>query len=215
MVCTDTQATNNQCRYFRNKVKGQLGTGSRVHYTPYKCHNGERERRVGGMFIIIGQKWGSSLHECKDEPSKLGILSKITLNTSKGKILIIGGYWPNRTASGATEQHHTLWQKTERWITSQKLKDNSPIDYIQRLTMRWAYKALAEQAAGVFLCGDLNSTWTRMEAGGGRTLDKWAADHQWINGPRLITDFLNFNLLVNTCHSTIIRSRSQSPRTKF
>ena len=104
--------------------------------------------------------------------------------------MIIGGYWPSRTVTDITEQHHTLWQKTERWITSQKLKDNSPIEYIQRLTMRWAYKALSEQAVGIILCGDLNSTWTRMENGGGRTLQKWATDHQWINGPRLITDHL-------------------------
>ena len=49
-------------------AKGLLGTGTVTHTNPVKGGRGER---WGGIFIIIGPRWGTSLSSFQDDKARL------------------------------------------------------------------------------------------------------------------------------------------------
>ena len=92
-------------RFTGKKVKRRLGTGTRTHTNPCILDYGMDQtggfKRIGGIFVIISPKWGTSLKNIQDD--QLGpndgpaeVMSQITLSTSDGYLKIIGAYWPNK-----------------------------------------------------------------------------------------------------------------------
>ena len=146
----------------------------------------------GGIIFIIGPKWGPSLIDGRSDDSGHGALAEIQLRTTQGKIHILGTYWPERPErSHITPLAVNLWSKIQTWLHSRHNHVDDPIQYLQRLAIKWAHTALRSGGDAVILAGDLNSTWKANERGGQRAIENWCDANYLINGPRLISDCLN------------------------
>ena len=138
--------------------------------------------------VIVAAACGPSLVTCQDDYSECGALSSITLQSTTGRILLMGTYWPIRhTMDETTLDDQNLWSRLAGYIHDWGLRE-TPIDYLKRLILTWANTAILAGAKAVILGGDLNATWLPSEAGGQRTLASWASEHSLSNGPRLLAE---------------------------
>ena len=197
LICVDAQTTEKGGRGLEKMVKQTLGPFSKVHYTamdkPYE-HKRHKYKQgtitgnlIGGQFCIINEKWGPSLVQCQDDPTGLGLLSQLSLRTADGQIAIFGTYWPNKHGENTDNASGSLWAKTQSWCHKNNIT-KSPIDFLRDLTLQWIHTAFKNNMIASILGGDLNATWEPAEQGGCYTLNKWALEHDFINGPLQIAD---------------------------
>ena len=199
MVCIDAQLDEKRGHWYGKICKRRLGVGTRTNVNPCMVStDGQRsgpKHRVGGIFTIIGPKWGTSLVNfqkdkfgIKDGPA--GVMSQVTLATSDSQLNIIGTYWPNKNET--TDM--TLWNTLNRYVHQHRLRDSTPIDLLQRVSQQWIATAFKNGARGSILCGDLNATWTGVEPGGQTILQHWADSFSLNSGVRQVARRLNCDM---------------------
>ena len=166
--------------FYGKKARAVLGGGTRVHCSMLRKAGRNKQcalHRVGGIMFIVAPTWGPSLVTCQDDYSECGALSSITLQSTTGRILLMGSYWPIRhTMDETTLDDQNLWSRLAGYINDCGLRE-SPIEYLKRLIITWANTAILAGVQSVILGGDLNATWLASEAGGQRVLDTWASIH--------------------------------------
>jgi hypothetical protein len=182
-------------RYTGKKVKKRLGVGTRTHTNPCildygtDCTGGFK--RIGGIFVIISSKWGTSLKTIQDDQlgpngGSAGVMSQVTLATTNGTLNVIGSYWPNKhSATDSSVQN--LWRCLGRYVARHNGSDRNPVALMQRLAGVWTQTAIKNGSKGTVLCGDLNATWTGDEPGGQTVLERWASDLSFSNEIRKIS----------------------------
>ena len=115
-------------RFTGKKVKRRLGTGTRTHTNPCILDYGMDQtggfKRIGGIFVIISPKWGTSLKNIQDDQlgpndGPAGVMSQITLATSDGYLNIIGSYWPNKHGAADTSEQN-LWRCLARYVAGHR-----------------------------------------------------------------------------------------------
>ena len=190
-ILVDTRISAAQSQYFGKRTRAVLGAGTRVHCSKLSKAGRNKRRavhRIGGIMFIVAPAWGPSLITCQDDYSECGALSSITLQSTRGRIYIMGSYWPIRhTMDETTLADQNLWSRLAGYIHSCGLRE-APIDYLQRLIATWSNTAVVAGAQAVILGGDLNATWLQAEPGGQRALDAWASGSGFSNGPRLLAE---------------------------
>ena len=189
MVCIDAQLDEKKGHWYGKIAKRRLGVGTRTNVNPCMIEPGSGsnsiKQRVGGIFTIVGPKWGTSLVNFQKDKfgcneGSAGVMTQVTLSTVTSKLNIIGTYWPNRNVSSDS----TLWNTLNRYVHNHRLRDNNPIELLQRVSQQWIATAYKNGARGSILCGDLNATWTGQEAGGQTILQHWAEAFSLHNGVR-------------------------------
>ena len=146
---------------------------------------------VGGIMFVIAPAWGPSQITCQDDYSECGALSSMTLQTTTGRLNVIGTYWPIRhTMDETTLGDQNLWSRVAGFLHENELRE-TPIDYIKRLIITLANTAMASGSHAIIIGGDLNATWEATESGGQRVLSTWAHDNALSNGPRMLAAHRN------------------------
>ena len=126
-VCTDTRHRESSSRACTLQAKHILGLEARVVHSPIKAHKALRRdsyhSSVGGQLIVIAPSWAVSIIDQYQDPSNFGLVSGVTLGTGvdKGKLLILGNYWPFPASSSKEEQG--LWTRTAQYLKKQKGKE--------------------------------------------------------------------------------------------
>ena len=188
-ILIDTHLTSKSAAYLSKRARQILGPGTRVHNAKVKDFTVNKKNtihKIGGIMFIIAPTWGPSLLTCQDDYSESGALSSISLQTTTGRISIIGTYWPiHHTMDGTTLADQNLWARIASYLHSHKHRE-TPIEYLQRLILTWCNTAMAAGTQACIIAGDLNSTWTSDEPGGQRSIGKWATDNGMCNGPLLL-----------------------------
>ena len=195
MFLIDARMDAKSGRYTGKKVKRRLGVGTRTHTNPCILDYGMDQtggfKRIGGIFVIVSPKWGTSLKNIQDDQlgpndGPAGVMSQITLATSDGHLNIIGSYWPNKHGAADTSEQN-LWRCLARYVAGHRGLDRNPLALMQRLAGVWTQTAIKNGSKGTVLCGDLNATWTGDEPGGQTVLERWATDLSFVNGIRGIS----------------------------
>ena len=86
-------------------------------------------------------------------------MSGVTLGTGnqKGKLLILGNYWPFPASSSKEEQG--LWTRTAQYLKKQKGKKD-PHEYIKSIITGKAEKHNSKSPLNyTIVCGDFNHGW--------------------------------------------------------
>ena len=149
------------------------------------------KHRVGGIFTIVSPKWGTSIVNFQKDKfgideSSAGVMSEVTFATASAKLNIIGTYRPNRNVTTDS----TLWNTLNTYVRKHRLRDNNPIALLQRVSQQWIATAYKNGSRGSILCGDLNATWTGIEAGGQTVLQQWAESFSLHSGVRQVAQRL-------------------------
>ena len=88
--------------------------------------------RIGGMFLIVSNKWSKHIKDwCKD-PSGSGVVSSVTIKAMSQDITIFGTYWPfMRVGAQTSEASGSLWnQLLEQYLLPNGLQEN-PREYVE------------------------------------------------------------------------------------
>jgi len=178
-VCTDTRHRESSSRAYTLQAKQVLGLETRVVHSPIKAHKALRRdsyhSSVGGQLIVIAPSWAGSITDQYQDPSNFGLVSGVTLGTGnqKGKLLILGNYWPFPASSSKEEQG--LWTRTAQYLKKQKGKKD-PHEYIKSIITGKAEKHNSKSPLNyTIVCGDFNHGWET----GKYQLKKWAEENNW------------------------------------
>ena len=125
MVLIDAQLSSQQMKWPGRIAKEQLGKGT-VKHTNLVI--GERGERWGGIFVIVGPRWGPSLSAFQDDNVGLGILTQISLATKGGPILVLATYWPIRHSTRDVNTTKTnIWTSLAILIQAKTHSDRTPL----------------------------------------------------------------------------------------
>ena len=189
MICIDAQLDMKKGHWYGKIAKRRLGVGTCTNVNPCMVDQGGSstgsKHRVGGIFTIVSPKWGTSIVNFQkdkfgNDEGSAGVMSQVTLATASSKLNIIGTYWPNRNV--ATD--NTLWNTLNNYVRKHRLRDSNPIALLQRVSQQWIATADKNGSRGSIVCGDLNATWTGIEAGGQTVLQHWAESFSLHSGVR-------------------------------
>ena len=180
MVCIDAQLDEKRGHWYGKIAKRRLGIGTRTNVNPcimdYGTSDNGKFRRVGGIFTVIGPRWGPSLvgfQKDKFGPNggSAGVMTEAMLATKNGKLNVIGAYWPNRHSTKDTAEQN-LWKCLNRYVLQHHQRDKNPTELMQKVAMQWIVTAVKNGSRGSILCGDLNATWSNAESGGQAVLQQ-------------------------------------------
>jgi Ulp1 family protease len=194
MLCIDAQLDVKKGHWYGKIAKRRLGVGTCTNVNPCMVVQGGNtgtKHRVGGIFTIVSPKWGTSIVNFQKDKfgideSSAGVMTQVTLATATAKLNIIGTYWPNRNVTTDS----TLWNTLNTYVRKHRLRDNNPIALLQRVSQQWIATAYKNGSRGSILCGDLNATWTGIEAGGQTVLQQWAESFSLHSGVRQVAQRL-------------------------
>jgi hypothetical protein len=201
LTCIDAQLTAKSGKYYGKMVKNRLGAGTVTHNSPCLANFGGiaevKIRRAGGIFIIIGPKWGTSQTQfMTDEfgpkgtgPSNqtAGVLARTTLNTTDGEVSIIASYWPIRHEDHELSDQN-LWNCLTNYVKAHNYADDNPTELMGRMIRTWCQTAMKNGSKGVIVTGDFNASWRHNEAGGQFALKDWADEFSFQNGPLRVAE---------------------------
>ena len=68
--------------------------------------------RIGGMILIVSNKWSKHIKDWWKDPSGSGVVSSVTIKAMSQDITIFGTYWPFMRAGAQTsEAVGSLWNQ--------------------------------------------------------------------------------------------------------
>ena len=144
MMCIDAQTTKRTGEYIAKDFKDALGPGTQTHTSTYagSVKTGNKGAQyAGGIFIVVGPKWGRSTIGFQDDPTGLGVTSKLILQGSTGQIQIIGTYWPIKYTTDEAGSH-SLQARIGQWLKQEKryINTDSAWKYAKHLVENWVHK---------------------------------------------------------------------------
>ena len=188
VVMTDTRHSAVTMKAYVRILKDRLGAGTAVYGS---VDAKRRPGEPGGIITVIGPRWGPSYVRelSKTDFSGHGVLTAFVLDTADGRLSVLGSYWPSLPDHNHVGKHG-LWARIHEYRCQAAAHDPDPILYVQDLALQWIASARVAGCKGIFLAGDLNSTWTPGESGGQRAIRRWCEDNFLINGPKLINEHM-------------------------
>ena len=196
LSCIDAQLSQKAGRAYGKLVKLRLGPGTVTHCSACLPHFGGTSstpyRKVGGIFMIIGPRWGPShskfvMDSMGPGGGTAGVLAKTTLSTAEGDVTIMASYWPiAHTAHERSDQN--LWNCLTRYIQSHNQADKDPTALMGRMVRAWSQTAIKNGSRGLILTGDFNASWRHKEHGGQFALKNWAEEYSFYNGPLRVAE---------------------------
>ena len=178
MVLQDTRLNKPDSKLMSALIRSHYGHEHiQVRYAPVTAIQ-PGEHRVGGQLLIVRGKWARSLFNFYEDPSKLGIVTSMTLKAQGYDVMILSSYWPIKANKADNDQ---LWNKTLRSISSLGIH-KTPLEYAKDTIHRRLLQHCKHQANVVILAGDLNSVWGSSSPGGcHHGLESWATSANWTN----------------------------------
>jgi hypothetical protein len=177
MILVDTRHRDTTTRHYTNVIK-EFFPGERTHalHSPIAPHTTKLYKdksSVGGQLIIITHKWSGALIDHFSDPSQLGLVSGAYLATGKGKLLVMGTYWPqDKPTLNTNGNSHGLWNSTTRYLKKTNHPTTSPLDYIKSIVDGKSDRHTTKSTNNIaILCGDFNQKWTK--------LSEWAQSNNW------------------------------------
>ena len=119
-------------------------------------------KQVGGILIIINEKWAPNTGELHQDNSRTGLIGKFQIRGLSRSYTIICTYWPMPTTGKTRDINEStkVSQKLQQWLKSKGIA-GTPLQWIQRIISKWI--TVAETAVNEdipIVLGDLNSSTT-------------------------------------------------------
>jgi exonuclease III len=134
----------------------------------------KRADRVGGQLIIIYGKWASRVTGFHRDFTNMGLLTGLTLQANKYKLLVLSAYLPIRPVELCDNSQ--LWNKVTKFLREH---DNfsDPLEFIKCSVQERIKDHIKSSSDNVIILqGDLNSTWGSTAVGGcHKSVNQWAS----------------------------------------
>jgi len=158
--------------------EGTIITGSPTSTSSPQAQS-DTNTHHGGLLWIISPLWSGAIKgPVYHDPSKEGVVSRITLSALNHNIHIIGTYFPMPTSSHSTDIK--LSRRLEQFCHSTKTYRHckSALDYLFHIIDQQSLRIHSDQDV-TFLAGDLNYG----PGGGTHQLTSWDSFRFWQNDP--------------------------------
>ena len=137
--------------------------------------------RIGGMILIVSNKWSKHIKDWCKVPSGSGVVSSVTIKAMSQDITIFGTYWPFMRAGAQTsEAGGSLWnQLLDQYLQPNGLQEN-PREYVEGQISQQMVRRLGKERITCALIGDLNGGLTQQEPGAGPVILDLLCGKGWI-----------------------------------
>ena len=122
--------------------------------------------RIGGMILIVSNKWSKHIKDWWKDPSGSGVVSSVTIKAMSQDITIFGTYWPfMRVGAQTSEASGSLWnQLLDQYLQPNGLQEN-PREYVEGQISQQMVRRLGKERNTCALIGDFNGRLTQQEPG--------------------------------------------------
>ena len=177
LTLIDVRIPADRIPFFRREARAQLGPHAECLVSvPARTDNSTVPSpiKVGGIAIILNNRWGPQLVNHRSDPSQLGVVDEAVLKLPTGRLQILATYWPFPPPSRPDPQNtdsdaplrHGLYHRLSHYLRSQR-STSSPLHYAQDTIQHWVQKHMAQPGHHSICGGDFNSVWTNTDEGGG------------------------------------------------
>ena len=92
------------------KKHWRKGTQAPPEAAPGASRTNHPSGRIGGMILIVSNKWSKHIKDWWKDPSGTGVVSSVTIKAMSQNITIFGTYWPFiRAGAQTSEAAGSLW----------------------------------------------------------------------------------------------------------
>ena len=208
MYLTDTRLTHAQGRRAIDFMRSLLPAGTFIRQSavephakptkaPHKRHWTKRTEapspiqltsqhpsqhgRIGGMLLIVSNKWSKHIRDWWKDPSGLGVVSSVTIQAMSQDITIFGTYWPFlREGMHSSESAGSLWnQLLEQYLRPIGSSDN-PREYVEGQVSQQMVRRLGKEHNTCAIIGDFNGRLSTKDPGAGPVILDLMCSKGWI-----------------------------------
>jgi len=151
------------------------GQGGRPGATTPLCS------KIGGMLLIVSNKWSKHIKEWWKDPSGYGVVSSVTIQGMSQVITIFGTYWPfQREGSDQSEGRGSLWSLLQDNYLNPQDIPGTPRDYVEHQINQQLTRRMGKPHHSSLLIGDLNGRLAKTDPGSGPVILDNICSKGWI-----------------------------------